>query len=692
MTRPAARALRALVVDPDPQERELFVAALARHGFEVGSEESEGEVAESLGATQTHLLLLAASHARNGLATLLRRDRRASAWPVVVAIADRRLLRTRRPLLREHADQIILRPVSEETVDTWLGLGRRMVEERAAALESLDRLRLHEALLATLPVGITVTDPGGAIILTNPAEAGMHGFTVEELLGRDAHTLAPENMRNPLSSRQIAALPRWRRASVNVRRGGPPFPVELTSVPLAISDHRIGLLTISEDISHRAMNDALTGLPNRASLLAEVQTALTPARRDGAHGFAVLHVDLDHFRNVNYGLGYVTADRLLPMVAERLRSAATAAQRTTALVAYLGADEFAILLRGVREQAEAAQLARVLLERLATPFHVETHDLLLTASIGVAMGDRSYVRAEDILRDADAAMMRAKALGGASYTFFEPELDRRAMAELRLEDALRRALQGNELRLAYQPIVRLDTGRIAGLEALVRWRDRSGNHVAPDEFIPVAERTGLIVTLDRWAVRETCRQIRAWQGQLRRTLPFPVSVNVSGVQFLRPDFVVEVDRELRTHGLYGTSLRFEITESALMTRGRQAADMLRQLLALRIALSIDDFGTGYSSLAYLHELEADTLKIDRSFVSRMHRDPGGLEIVRAIVRLAQNLSKRVVAEGVELRSQVEELSALGCQLAQGHYFFPPQPPEKVGELLAQHLEEGDLSV
>lgn len=423
--------------------------------------------------------------------------------------------------------------------------------------------------------------------------------------------------------------------------------------------------------------------PGRARLVALVERALTAQATGGGPQCAVIHVDMDHFRGINFAFGYDMADDLLAATFARLRELVTRFQPPLGedtFVAYLGGDEFAILATPIGQPREAAEIARALQESLTAPFRVGAHDLLVTASCGIALGNASYQRAEELLRDADTAMERAKSLGGASYVFFSSAMRDSAVAAMRLEADLRRALQNEELSLVYQPIVAVESGDLVGFEALARWRDGNGAAVAPTDFIPVAEQTGLIIPLDRWVLRQVCRQVRTWMSHDRLSL-VPVSVNVSGIQFLRSDFVTEVDRTLRTYGLYGDALRFEITESAFVSRTAEVAAMLQQLRALRLSLSIDDFGTGYSSLAYLQRIEADTLKIDRSFVGRMTHDSGDLEIVRAIIRLAQSLNKRVVAEGVETRSQLDLLRGLDCHFAQGMYFHPPLSPADATEML-----------
>lgn len=434
----------------------------------------------------------------------------------------------------------------------------------------------------------------------------------------------------------------------------------------------------------RAVTPLIGHHPGRGKLISLVDRALAAQVSGDGAPFAVIHVDLDHFRGINFTFGYHIADELLATTFARLRELVASFQPPLApdtFVAYLGGDEYAILATPLWEPRQALEVARALQQSLASPVRVGPHDVFVTASCGIAMGNPAYQRAEEVLRDADAAMKRAKALGGASYVLFSPTMRDSAVAAMRLESDLRRALQNDELSLVYQPIVAVATGELVGFEALARWQNGDGP-VSPTEFIPVAEQTGLIIPLDRWVLRQVCRQVRTWMSHDRRLL-VPVSVNISGIQFLRPDFVTEVDRTLRTHGLYGDTLRFEITESAFVSRTAEVDAMLAQLRALRLSFSIDDFGTGYSSLAYLQRIEADTLKIDRSFVGQMVQNSANLEIVRAIIRLAQSLNKRVVAEGVETRSQLDLLRSLECQFAQGLYFHAPLAPAEATQLLME---------
>ncbi len=439
------------------------------------------------------------------------------------------------------------------------------------------------------------------------------------------------------------------------------------------------------DITELRGFDPLTGLPNRGNLMDRIARTLEGARHGNGGASAVLFLDLDRFKNINYSLGHRVGDQMLKAVSTRLRSCLRgqdSPERRGTIIAHVGGDEFAVLLEGIHEANDAVRVAKRIQEELQAPFNVEGHEVFTSTSIGIAVSSPDYERPEDLLRDADTAMFRAKALGKGSYVMFDAGMHARAVSLLKLETELRRAVQREEFRVHYQPIVELETGKIAGFEALVRWQHPDGELLYPKDFMAVAEETGLIISIDRQVAREACKQLRSWNAQFRRSAPLTVSVNVSGVQFLRPDMIVEIDRTLRNYGVYGRSLKLEITESVIMEHARYAADILQQLKALDIKLSIDDFGTGYSSFSYLRRFEIDTLKVDMSFVSRIDTDEESWEIIRTIVTLGNNLGKDVVAEGIERGKQRELLLALRCKYGQGYFFSRPVDPEAATALLA----------
>ena len=428
-------------------------------------------------------------------------------------------------------------------------------------------------------------------------------------------------------------------------------------------------------VLHEAFYDALTGLPNRALLLERLGHVVVRCTRERTYVFSVFFLKLDGFDLVNDGLGQPAGDRLLIEFGQRLASQV----RASDTVARLGGSEFVVLLDNLKTVHNTADVATRIQHALAQPFLVEGRDVFLTASIGSTSSTTGYDQAEDVLRDARVALYRAKGLGKACFVMFDTAMQTHAMARLELESALHRAVERQEFRLFYQPIVSLETGRIAGFEALLRWEHPERGLLAPDEFIPVAEDVGLIIPIGHWALREGCRQLRAWQQEFVDLRPLTVSVNLSGRQFSHSELLTVVDQTLTETGLEASSLKLEITESVMMDNTEWSSALLLDLKARHIDTCMDDFGTGYSSLSFLQQYAVDILKIDRSF---MGKEQESVEILRTIVMLAHNLGKHVVAEGVETAEQVALLRSLHCAYGQGYFFSPPIDGKAAGLLLA----------
>src|SRR5215212_5305421 len=421
------------------------------------------------------------------------------------------------------------------------------------------------------------------------------------------------------------------------------------------------------ELRHDALHDALTGLPNRALFLDRLELSVRRARRQ-AEGFccAVLFLDLDRFKLVNDSLGHLVGDRLLMAVAKRLE----AALRPGDTVARLGGDEFTLLLDDIDDVHGASVVAERLQESLSAPFEVGQRELHVSASIGIALvtPDRAP---EEVVRDADVAMYRAKAQGGARHAVFDEAMHERVMARLELETGLRRALERDELRVLFQPVIETATGRIAGFEALCRWTDMSGTAIEPREFVPIADETGLILPLGRFVLGEACRQLAIWR-QHPRGQHICVSVNVSQRQLADPGFVDLVTGALADARLDPRGLRLEVAESSMMDDPDAARRVLGRLFDEHsVAARIDDFGLGASSVRQLHRFPGDAVKLDRSFVVPMLEDEGALDIVKAIVALAHNLGMEVIAEGVETQAHLDRLKLLGCEYAQGFFIAGP---------------------
>jgi len=432
-----------------------------------------------------------------------------------------------------------------------------------------------------------------------------------------------------------------------------------------------------ERLLHDAFHDSLTQLPNRALFMDRLSRALEASRRHPENGFAVLFLDLDRFKVVNDSLGHTFGDQMLMAVAHRL----TTSVRASDTVARLGGDEFTVLIEDLEQMTEAVRTAQRIQDALSVPFRIDDHEIFTSVSIGIALSVTGYANPEEVLRDADIAMYRAKSLGKARHEVFDKTMHDRAVRLLKVETELRRAIDRGELRVHYQPIVSLATGRISGFEALVRWQ-RGDELVPAYEIIPVAEETGLIMHLGDWVLREALRQVEDWRRALPGQEPLHVHVNLSPRQFLQPNLIDQIERSLGETDADPTLLHLEVTESVLIENAEEAKQLLRALRASRVGLSLDDFGTGYSSLSTLQQFPFDTLKIDRAFIGTNGNADRNDEIVRTIANLANVLGMAVTVEGVESRDQVSRMRALGIEYAQGFYFSKPVDAETAMSMLS----------
>lgn len=437
---------------------------------------------------------------------------------------------------------------------------------------------------------------------------------------------------------------------------------------------------VEEQLMQGALYDGLTGFPNRALLLDRARRALVRSRKSaGAHYVGVLLLDIDRFKLVNDSLGHEAGDELVVAVGQAIEECLNA--RDT--VARLGGDEFAILMEGYQDLSVFTRMAETVLARVALPVRLRGQELYVTVSAGIAISERAQDQPEDLLRDAEAAMYKAKSQGKGRHMVYNPGMHEYAVAHLEMESALRRAVEREEFRVYYQPILELEDGRLAGFEALVRWVHPDKGIVSPAVFIPLAEESGLIVDIGRTVLRDSCRQVALWRREHPDAESIWISVNLSVKQFALPDIVEQVRSVLFETGLPGECLKLEITESVIMDNSADASMKVLGLKDLGIRLSIDDFGTGYSSLSYLHQFPFDALKIDRSFVMRLGDAPERAAIVRTIIQLAQNLGMETVAEGVETKFQLGGLRAMGCRYGQGYLFGKPAPADDAVKWLGQ---------
>lgn len=448
---------------------------------------------------------------------------------------------------------------------------------------------------------------------------------------------------------------------------------------------------IAAQLRYDALHDALTGLPNRTLLMDRLHHALQRLARENYktsdgnhHQFAVLFLDLNRFKAINDSLGHKTGDRLLQTVAKRLISCL----RETDTVARLGGDEFILLLENIGDLNDILEIVNRIHQALRTPTFLEGHEVAISTSVGIAMGLPGYQHPEELLRDADNAMYRAKK-HKLPYALFETSMHEVALQQMQLENDLRRAIERQELRLYYQPIVCLQTQQVLGFEALVRWYHAQQGFISPVDFVPIAEDTGLILDIDAWVWRQACQQLQCWQNQFPHLQNLYVSVNVSGKHFANSSLVKNLSSLLDEFSLADGRLKVEITESVLIENYGVATEILKQLQARKIPICLDDFGTGYSSLSYLHRFPIDVLKIDRSFLGKSHHiDPHNQEIVKAIVNLAWNLHIKAIAEGIETENHINFLRENNCQVGQGYYFSKPLDARSATELLAWQTEDG----
>ncbi|HVG39272.1 MAG TPA: EAL domain-containing protein, partial [Pyrinomonadaceae bacterium] len=569
------------------------------------------------------------------------------------------------------------------------------ITERKKTEEALRKSEEYRNLFRLANDAILVSDvESEAILDVNEKACAVYGVAREELIGKKVTDLFYGDQRKGQHHAPSPAREGANQSFEVLHRRADDSPLHfLVNSSLIEYRGRPALLSINRDITerkhaeeqrmHDAFHDPLTGLPNRALFLDHLKLAVERARRrEGTHLFAVLFLDLDRFKVVNDSLGHNVGDQLLITIARRLESCL----RPGDTVARLGGDEFTMLLDDIKDASDAIRLAKLIQEVLRLPFNLDEHEVFTTVSIGIALSATDYDQPEDLLRDADTAMYRAKSLGKARHEVFDKPMHARAMELLQLEIDLRRAIERQEFCIHYQPIISLESGRICGFEALVRWKHPERGLITPEKFIPVAEETGLIVPIGQLVLGEACRQMRRWQRQYPALQPLSISVNLSSKQLTQPDLIEQIKQSLQRSGLDPLSLKLEITESVVMENTETAINMLTQLRALQVGLSIDDFGTGYSSLSYLHRFPVGTLKIDRSFVSRLgHNDENG-EIVKTIIMLAQNLKMDVVAEGVETDDQMLHLRKLKCEYVQGYLISRPVDVEAAGQMLRNRME------
>jgi diguanylate cyclase (GGDEF)-like protein/PAS domain S-box-containing protein len=564
---------------------------------------------------------------------------------------------------------------------------------------------LQPQTLATMPCGLTivrVTEEATTVVYANKKFYDLLGYTPLEIVGKDCTFLKDSEADVEQKNILAEAMTTGRDCTVvleSYRKDGSLFWNEVSLTFLGSGENQVSYYVLAHhDVTarveaeaqlrqaeeslerttlelervnakyyHDALHDGLTGLANR-SLLSERLGRLLGSGRRSPGAFAVLYLDLDGFKHVNDSLGHAVGDKLLIAVAERLKTCV----RPTDTAARLGGDEFAVLLESLEHSEEAKLVAERIQKVLEQSFIVHAHTLHVSSSIGIALYTSDYTDSSDLLRDADAAMYNAKQSGKNQVVVFEPTMRTRTGT---LEVDLRSALNKKEITVHYQPVLNTTTRTLAGFEALVRWQHPTRGELLPDLFIPLAEETGLIVTIDRFVLREGCKQLKAWQELSGAALT--LSVNLSGYQLFRPDLVLYIKTVLEETNVDPQCLRLELTETVMMNVGSAVQKRLQELCDLGVQLYIDDFGKGYSSLGYLQTLPSKTLKIDRSFTERIDKGFEGEELVRTIVLMARNLGLTVVTEGIESHHQLGLVTTLGCEFVQGNLFSPALAPRDI---------------
>ncbi len=574
--------------------------------------------------------------------------------------------------------------------------------------ELAEREQLFEMITENAADMIAVIKRDGRRLYNSPAYKTILGYSAEELASSSSiEQVHPDDRARVLEASEKAYLTgRGERLEYRIRhKDGSWRVLESTSNTISGMDGAAeGLVIVNRDITERkraeallerhAFYDELTGLPNRALFLDRLERAIAISQRRNDSRFAVLFIDIDEFKIFNDSLGQAAGDEILLRVARRLKKGlsdhdtlcsmrATGSGRAPtgeSTLARPGGDEFLVLLEDVRDPSDVIRISEVFQECLAHPFEVKGNEIVVSAGMGIAFSADTCGQAGDVLRDAEIAMYRAKQAGKASCEVFDSAMHADAIKRLRLEADLRKALQLDEFRVHYQPLVSLETNQIVGFEALSRWQRPQGM-VMPGEFIKVADESGVILSLNRRLLRDACKQLRYWNQQFESLRPLVMSANITAKQFIQPDLANQIGAILEQTGTDPSCIHLEITENIAMADVERSAVVLSQLKALGVRLSIDDFGTGYSSLCRLQKFSVDVMKIDRTFISEMDRDSETQEIVRIIVMLAKNLGMKVVAEGIERPEQVTLLRQMGCELGQGYLFSRPMDAESTEQLL-----------
>jgi diguanylate cyclase (GGDEF)-like protein/PAS domain S-box-containing protein len=683
-----------LLIDDDTSHVTVFADALsnATDGpFEGECVKSLAEGIERLKGEEIWAIFLNLSLPDSyGLETY---DKLASAVPGVptLILAGARDVDVALEALRHGAKDYLLEDHLDR--DSFVRAIRNMAERKTAEEMLFREKERAQVTLDSIGDAVLSTDLEGKVTYLNVVAEKITGWTREEAAGKDINevfVIIDGSTREPCANPLRSAIQKNRTVGLTpncilIRRDGTEFAIEDSAAPIhdqhglatgaVIVFHDVSVArAMGVEMSHMAQHDTLTNLPNRTLLQDRLTQAIAIASRNDSR-IAVLFLDLDGFKHINDSLGHATGDRLLQFVAKRL----LAAVRTSDTVCRLGGDEFVILLSDVAHAGDAGVKAGKILSALSAPFEMEQITLRITASVGVTTYPEDGQSAELLMRNADLAMYQAKEKGRSNYQFYEKGMNVRALERQSIEGDLRFALERDEFIMYYQPKIDLKSGEITGVEALVRWQHPERGLVGPVQFISIAEDCGLMLPMGRWALRESCRQAKAWQDA--GLPPIEMAVNVSSVEFRNDEFLESISTILKETGLEPRYLELELTESVLMQHAEFSVPVLQKLKAMGVRLAIDDFGTGYSSLSYLRQFPIDTLKVDQSFIHEINADTDEATIISAVINMGCRMKHRVIAEGVETAEQLAFLRAHGCDEGQGYYFSRPMPAAETAKLL-----------
>lgn len=690
-----SQGCRVLIVDDNEMNRDMLARRLERKGYSVQVAENARCLLERIQKEAADLLLLDVEMPEiSGLDALqtLRQFYSASELPIIMVTAKQESEDIVKAL-DLGANDYLTKPI-----DFAVALARIRTQMSHINVEKALRVSEERYALAAQGAndGLWDWNVQDNFIYFSPRWKAMLGYQDDEIGNRPEewldriHLADRERVKLEIDAHQKGITPHF-ESEIRIQHKDGSFRWVL-SRGLAVRDASGKALRMAgsqTDITGGKLADALTGLPNRLLFLDRLERLFEHQKRDRNYLFAVMFLDLDGFKMINDSLGHAAGDQLLIEVSNRLEHCLRACDTVARIernftIARLGGDEFTILLDCIREPSDVELVAKRLMKALTSSFNLDGKEIFTSASIGITLSSIGYENSEDILRDADTAMYRAKSLGKSRYEVFDVDMRASVIARLQLETDLRNGLSREEFRNYYQPIVSLGSGRIVGFEALLRWQHPTRGLVFPADFINVAEETGMIRELGWWSLREACRQIYTWNSGRKDSSPLTISVNLSVKQFLQPNLATAIGDLLRDMGIAPSTLKLEITESAVMQEPATAAEVLLQIKSLGVQLSIDDFGTGYSSLSYLHRFPLNTLKIDRSFTAEIEQGGDTMEIVRTILPMAKGLRLDVVAEGVENSEQLAILSKLQCEYAQGYYFSKPLTAVDAAALLEKN--------